>query len=116
MKYEDILYKALLFHHYSYDKATRPLVTFDLPPVLQPVEVLSKYDFYNNTGFWPDQFQKIMNELKLIPNTIIHYETEYKATKELSLCILLNTCTLCMHEFFILQSSLCTIFHKFLKK
>ena len=47
MKYEDILYKALLFHHYSYDKATRPLVTFDLPPLLQPVEVLSKHDFYN---------------------------------------------------------------------
>ena len=39
--------EALLFHHYSYDKAARVLVTFDLPPLLQPVEVLSKYDFYN---------------------------------------------------------------------
>ena len=54
MKYEDILYKALLFHHYLYDKGTRPLVTFDLPPLLQPIEVLSKYNFYNNTSFWPD--------------------------------------------------------------
>ena len=90
MKYEDILYKALLFHHYSYDKSTRPSVEFNLPPLLQPVEVLSKYDFYNNTGFWPNQFQEIMNELKLIPNTFIHRKTRCKATKELSLYILLR--------------------------
>ena len=53
-------------------------------------QVLSKYDFYNNTGFWPNQFQEIMNELKLIPNTIIHRKTRCKATKELSLYILLR--------------------------
>ena len=107
MKYEDILYKALLFHHYSYDKSTRPSVEFNLPPLLQPVEVLSKYDFYNNTGFWPNQFQEIMNELKLIPNTIIHRKTRCKATKELSLYILfLNTCALCAYNF-LLYNPLC---------
>ena len=35
MKHEGFLHEALLFHHYSHDKATRPLVTFDLPPLLK---------------------------------------------------------------------------------
>ena len=35
MKHEDILCKALLFHHYLHDKVTRLLVMFDLPPLLQ---------------------------------------------------------------------------------
>ena len=113
MKYEDIFHKALLIHYYSHNKVTRLLVKFDLPSLLQPIKVLSKYNFYNNTGFQSDQFQEIINKLKLISNTIIYHKAGYKATKELALYILLNTRILYAQEFFAMQFSLCTIFYEF---
>ena len=39
MKHKYILYKALFFYHYSHDKATRPIVTFNFSTLLQLLKV-----------------------------------------------------------------------------
>jgi hypothetical protein len=48
-----------------------PTVLLPDPPFDNPVETFTSYQFYKNTGFWPEQFMEVKNNLTLmIPDLI----------------------------------------------
>jgi hypothetical protein len=68
------LLNQLLFSNYnhvcSYDMSCRPVVQHSDPPIQNPVEELTSYHFYQSSGFWPDQFTEVLENLTLIPDVI----------------------------------------------
>jgi hypothetical protein len=77
-------------HILSYDKVSRPYVTYDLPKVVTPTQQFTKYSFYLMTGFWPEQVSAISDELTLIPEMIQCRKTRCAATKEQAIFLLLR--------------------------
>ena len=63
---EMCLFKLFNSHYYSYDKKTRPTKNYDLPPLSQHdiFNEFTSHDFYYVSGFWPDQFDEIVDKYK----------------------------------------------------
>lgn len=68
----------------------RSTLLFRNPPMANPVEELTSYNFYQSSGFWPDQFTEISENLILIPNDIVCDRTKCSARKELALFLMLQ--------------------------
>jgi hypothetical protein len=83
------LFVVMHNHYTSYDMVVRPTVLFRDPPMANPIEELTPYHFYQNSGFWPDQFLEIPQNLLLIPDVIVCDRTRCSARKELALFVLL---------------------------
>ncbi len=83
------LFNMLHNHYTSYDMVMRPAVLFRNPPMANPVDELTSYNFYHFSGFWPDQFIEICKNLILIPDVIICECTRCSARKDLALFLLL---------------------------
>ena len=81
----NMLQTALLHHHYSYDNVTRPSMPLNVTPLISPLETITTHQFYKNAGLWRTQFKEIMDNLTLVPNTIIHPHSRCKAMNELAL-------------------------------
>jgi len=77
-------------HYSSYDMIIHPFVLFPDPPFDDPVEAFPSYQFYQNTGFWPDQFTEVKNNLTLIHDVIRCKQSRCRSTKSLSLFLLLR--------------------------
>jgi hypothetical protein len=84
------LLMAMYNHCSSYDMFIHPSVLFPDPPFDDPVEAFTSYQFYPNTGFWPDQFMEVKNNLTLIPDVIRCRQSRCRTTKSLSLFLLLR--------------------------
>ena len=84
------LLMAMYNHYSSYDMFLRPTVLFPDPPFDDPVEAFTSYQFYQNTGFWPDQFMEVKNNLTLIPDVIRCQQSRCRSSKSLSLFLLLR--------------------------
>jgi hypothetical protein len=84
------LFNMLHNHYTSYDMVMRPTVLFRNPPMANPVDELTSYNFYHFSGFWPDQFTEICENLMLIPDVIICERTRCSARKDLALFLLLR--------------------------
>jgi hypothetical protein len=65
------LFTMMHNHYISYDMAIRPSALFRDPPMANPVEELTTYNFCQNSGCWPDKFSEISENLTLIPDIII---------------------------------------------
>ena len=74
MSIETCLFKLFNSRYYSYDKNTRPTKSYDLPPLSQHdmFNEFTSHDFYYVSGFWPDQFDEIVENMILIPDKIVH--------------------------------------------
>ncbi len=83
------LFMVMHNHYTSYDMVMRLMVLFRNPPMANPMEELTSYNFYHYYGFWPDQFIEICNNLILIPNVVIFDHTRCSARKKLALLLLL---------------------------
>lgn len=46
------LFMVMQNHYTSYDMVVRPTVLFRDPPIVNPIEELTPYRFYQNSGFW----------------------------------------------------------------
>jgi hypothetical protein len=53
----------------------RPTILFEGFPVKNPVDEFSSYGFYQECGFWPSQFQEVIDNLILLPDNILHQRT-----------------------------------------
>jgi hypothetical protein len=49
----------------------RPTILFGDPPMVNPVEELPAATFVQLTGFWPGQFEEIVDNLLLLPDIIV---------------------------------------------
>ncbi len=83
------LFNMMHNHFTSYDMVMRPTVLFRNPPMANPVDELTSYNFYHYSGFWPDQFTEICENLILIPDVVICERTRCSAKKKLALFLLL---------------------------
>jgi hypothetical protein len=61
-----------------------PFVLFPDPPFDDPVEAFTSYQFYQNTGIWPDQFTEVKNNLTLIPDVMRCQQSRCRCAKSLS--------------------------------
>jgi hypothetical protein len=52
-----------------------PTILFEGFPVQNPVDEFSSYGFYQECGFWPSQFQEVIDNLILLPDNILHQRT-----------------------------------------
>jgi hypothetical protein len=84
------LFNMLHNHYTSHDMVMRPTVLFRNPPMANLVDELTSYNFYHFSGFWPDQFTKICENLILIPDVIICERTRCSTRKDLALFLLLR--------------------------
>ena len=84
------LFMVMQNHYTSYDMVVWPTLLFRDPPIVNPIEELTPYRFYQNSGFWPDQFLEISQNLILIPDVIVCDRTRCSARKELALFVLLR--------------------------
>ena len=75
---------------YSYDMNLRPTIIFPHLPLENPVEEFPAATFFQLTGFWPGQFEEMCNNLILIPDIIVCTETRCRASKQLSIFLLLR--------------------------
>jgi hypothetical protein len=55
-----------------------------------PVEELSVATFYQLTGFWPGQFEEIINNLLVLPDTIVCAATRSTSSNQLVFLLLLR--------------------------
>jgi hypothetical protein len=65
-------------------------VLFPNHPFDNPVEAFTSHQFYQNTGFWPEQFTEVKNNLTLIPDLTRCQQTRCRSTKSLALFLLLR--------------------------
>jgi hypothetical protein len=84
------LLMAMYNHYSSYDMFLPPTVLFPDPPFDDPVEAFTSYQYYQNTGFCPDQFMEVKNNLTLIPDVIRCHHSRCRSPKSLSLFLLLR--------------------------
>jgi hypothetical protein len=68
----------------------RPTTLFGEPPVLNPLQEYSSHRFYQLTGFWPDQFVEVADNLLLIPDVIVCDRTHCSTSKTLALFVMLR--------------------------
>ena len=66
-----MLLDTVYHHHTSYDMNVRPTILFRDAPMENPVEELPAAIFYQLTGFWPGQFEEIINNLLVLPDTFV---------------------------------------------
>jgi hypothetical protein len=78
------------YHHSSYDMVHRPTTFFQQQPVVNPLAEFSAHRFYQLCGFWPDQFEEVVDYLLLIPERITCERTRCSAMKCLALFVLLR--------------------------
>jgi len=55
-----------------------------------PVDEFSFYGFYQECGFWPSQFQEVIDNLILLPDIIVCQRTRVRATKSLAIFLMLH--------------------------
>jgi hypothetical protein len=67
----------------------RPTILFEGFPVQNHVDEFSSFDFYQECGFWPSQFEVIDN-LILLPDNIVCQRTRVRATKSLTIFLMLR--------------------------
>jgi hypothetical protein len=84
------LFNVIYHHIYSYDMNLRPTIIFPHLPLENPVEEFPAATFFQLTGFWPGQFEEICNNLILIPDIFVCTETQCRASKQLSIFLLLR--------------------------
>jgi hypothetical protein len=78
------------YHNSSYDMFLHPTVLIPDLPFDNPVEAFTSYQFYQNTGFWPEQLMAVKNNLTLIPDLIRCRQSRCRSTKSLALFLLLR--------------------------
>lgn len=81
---------ALYNHCTSYDMHVRPTLLFDHLPFDDPIAELVPTEFYELSGFWPDQFTEIINNLTLLPERIVCPITRCYASKQLAIFFMLR--------------------------
>ena len=81
---------ALYNHCTSYDMHVRPTLLFDYLPFDDPIAELVPTEFYELSGFWPDQFTEIINNLTLLPERIVCPITRCYASKQLAIFVMLR--------------------------
>ena len=83
---ENYLFELFNNHHYSYDKNTRPKKHYTLPPLNRHdiFNEFTSHDFYYLSGFWPDQFNEIVNAMVLIPDKIINVKNGHCSSKKVA--------------------------------
>jgi hypothetical protein len=77
-------------HHMSYNRFSHPYVNYELPKVITPSHQFTKYMYYMMTGFWPEQFHEICQELTLLPDVVHCRRSGCKARKEMAIFLLLR--------------------------
>jgi hypothetical protein len=84
------LLNMLYYHHTSYDMVLKPTILFGELPVVDPLQEYSPHRFYQLSGFCPDQFLEVADNLLLIPNIIVWDRTHCSASKTLTLFVMLR--------------------------
>ena len=82
--------RAICAHYGSYDKVTRAMVLFSLPPVDNPLVQLDQRRFYRACGFWKYGFQDIVGNLALLPGRIRDESTGCTVSRQLGVFICLR--------------------------
>ena len=74
MPIETCLFKLFDSHRCSCDKSSRPTKSYDLPPLSQhdTFNEFTSHDFYSVSGFWPDQFDEIVENMIFTRDKIVH--------------------------------------------
>ena len=85
-----MLLDTIAHHYLSHDKVSRPTVSHALPPVNDPVNEFSACDFYQLSGFWPEQFEEVLSEVTKVNDPIICRRTRCRASLKLALFVLLR--------------------------
>jgi hypothetical protein len=89
---KSVLYSlfAALYHHYSFDMFIRPTILFNEGPMEDPVYELPSPEFYELSGFWPNQFREIVDNLHLIPGRITCSVTRCATSRDVAVFMMLR--------------------------
>jgi hypothetical protein len=80
---------AMPNHCTSYNMVIRPTMLFREPPMANPVQELTSYNFFQSSNFWLDQFSDISENPMLIPDIIVCECARYSVRNDLALFLML---------------------------
>jgi hypothetical protein len=80
-----MLFDTVYNQYSSYNMNVRPTILFHDPLMEYPVEQLPAAAFFQLTCFWPGKFEEVINNLLLLPVTIVCAATRSTSSKQLAI-------------------------------